>query len=511
MVIPCHCNGGVYMLGNAKDIKTAKISRKSFWTSIIRKLIKRLINTDIKEVIVCIIGIFISRSSIIGELFPCSIAFLCAYYYASLYHHTNQFSRTKRLSPLILILTIFSIATVKFEIKYILVCIFIYIYYTSVRKKKKTVLLYDIFAFSMILFTINFIIMTSKSFVFNHLLINIFESLFMISLTFLIKELIVAIRKKSFNSESIACFLAVAFISVLGFKEVQAMGFNILLYSVFSLMMLILAIGVVKEIYIMVKRNNAIKRRRKLKASSTIRMQTYPQDENDIDVCTDVSDSITSNISSQKLTAKVYYSRLAKEKNEVSGDNYFYRISGNKFFAILCDGMGTGTQAFNESKKAIDLIIKLLDVNFNEDQLINTVNSLLLLNLKDDRYVALDFAVIDFDTQELRFYKAGAAQSYLISEDEIRKFQASSLPAGILESFDCYHNKINVKENDIIIMITDGIADSIAEDVQKSLDKYLEIIKHKDPQSIADSILTYALRGCDKVIDDMTVLVIKIV
>jgi serine/threonine protein phosphatase PrpC len=501
------------MLENTKDIKTTNTTRKSYRTSVsIKKFIRALINSDVKELIICFIGIFISRSSIIGELFPCSIAFLCSYYYTSLYQRTNQFSRAKKPSLLILILTIFSIASVKFEIKYMLICIFIYIYYTSVRKGKKTVLLYDIFAFALILFTINFIIMIYEGYVLSFLLINIFEALFIISSSFLIKEVIVAIRKKNFNAESVACLLAIIFIAVLGFREVQAMGFNILLFIVFILMILILSIGFTKEIYIIIKRNYTAKEKRKSKIAQTSAEEQEKcfEDINDTIASMIYADTKLKQAISQKISAKAYCSRLTKQNSDISGDNFYYRNSNNKFFAILCDGMGTGQRAFNESKDAINLIIKLLDANFNEEQLVNTLNSLLLLNLKDDRYVALDFSVIDFNTSELRFYKAGAAHSYLISDDEVKRLQASSLPVGILESFNCYHNKINIKQDDLIIMITDGISDSIAEDEQKSLDKYLQIIKNKDPQNIADAVLNYALRGCDKVIDDMTVIVIKI-
>jgi serine phosphatase RsbU (regulator of sigma subunit) len=47
-------------------------------------------------------------------------------------------------------------------------------------------------------------------------------------------------------------------------------------------------------------------------------------------------------------------------------------------------------------------------------------------------------------------------------------------------------------------------------DEKKNLDKYLELMEGKDPQTIANSILSYALRGQDSVFDDMTVLVTKI-
>jgi len=62
----------------------------------------------------------------------------------------------------------------------------------------------------------------------------------------------------------------------------------------------------------------------------------------------------------------------------------------------------------------------------------------------------------------------------------------------------------------MLVMVTDGIIDSINLDPKKSLDKYLERIGEKDPQTIANLILSYALRGQKKIMDDMTVLVTKI-
>lgn len=697
------------MLENTKGMKKINLSRKSDRTSVnFKKLIKELINVDAKEIIICFIGLFISRSSIIGNLFPCSIAFLCSYYYVSLYHYTSKSFHTKRPSFIVLFLTLISIATVKFEIKYILICIFIYLYYMSVRKRKRTVLIFDIFAFSSILFTINFVTMMNKGFNLSFLLINVFETLFIISSTFLIREIIIAIRKNNFNAESTACLLAVIFISVLGIKEVQLLHFNVLMFLIFfsiifvssyispfigmalgvafgffnyaklnvsSFYMLALGLGgvscgllknkykplsgiifvatsslvliyfkninlylentaelglalitytiisfsfneklntlistgdfyekkaneaifkltklssAINELSIAYKRSFTDNKKTNLSKSKTVVSQleetseiindtiaemtyldiktkqarekieaiareekiiiksfdigdvnnstavvvTLSTERNLRDVSSIISDAIrtTSGINMKctekivemgrfyilrfnvlkKISAKAYYSKLTKENSEISGDNFSYGLTSNRFYGILCDGMGTGTKAFNESKNAINFMIKLLDANFNEQQMINTLNSLLLLNLEDDRYVALDLSIIDFDAHELRMYKAGAAHSYFISNGEVKKLQASSLPVGILESFDCYHNRLDIKEDDMIIMITDGIADSIANDEQKSLDKYLDIIKKKDPQSIADSILTYAIRGCDKVIDDMTVLVIKI-
>lgn len=768
------------MLENTKGMKKIKTSKALNKTSI---NLKDIVTTNIKEIVLYLICIFVSRSSIIGELFPCAIAFLCSYYYV------------KGPSIIALAISILSILSVKFELKYILICSFIYIYYLSIKNKKRSVLLFDILGFATILLTVNTVILMYNGFRLNIFLINMFETLFIISSTFVIKEVIIAVKKNSFNVESTACLLAIIFISVLGFREIQLLDFNILMYLIFfsivfvssyispfagmilgmafgffnytklnisAFYMLALGFGgmssgliknkykplsgilfiivsslilfyfknitlylenlselglavitytiisfsfndklnklisagdfyekkandaifkltklssainelslaykehsmpkfnpeeknvetavsnvnnlicincensercwqknynrtyysmiktannisksknvaddylksqcfnyrnVIKEIYKSLKNVDTTTKIKKdninnnevvlsqLRETSEIINDTIVEmsyvdikskiakerieeivkeekiiiksfDVSDIksnlgvvitisternlrDVCDIISSSIkkitglnmkcTEKIVStdkyfilrfnmlQKISAKAYYSKLTKEYSEISGDNYSYGISNNKYYSILCDGMGTGARAFNESKSAISLLTKLLDANFNEKQMINTLNSLLLLKLEDDRYVTLDFGIIDFDTHELRVYKAGAAQSYLISNNEITKIQSSSLPIGILDSFECYYNRLDIKPNDLFIMMTDGIVDSINEDEQKSLDKYLEIIKNKDPQSIANALLTYAVRGCNKIIDDMTVLVIKIV
>lgn len=81
---------------------------------------------------------------------------------------------------------------------------------------------------------------------------------------------------------------------------------------------------------------------------------------------------------------------------------------------------------------------------------------------------------------------------------------------GILDNFEYSSFKKEINIGDMVVMVTDGIIDSISQDPKKSLDKYLEFISSKDPQTVANSILSYALRGQDKVMDDMTVLVTKI-
>lgn len=214
--------------------------------------------------------------------------------------------------------------------------------------------------------------------------------------------------------------------------------------------------------------------------------------------------------SRKKINANSYYSRISKGNSIVSGDSFCYGTNDDKYYIILSDGMGSGTQAQNESKSTVDILSKLTEANFNEKQLIKTMNSLLLLKFEDERYTTIDLSIVDFIEHEVRFYKAGSAPTFLIKEKEIIRINSNSLPVGILEEMDYQFNQSKIKPGDIIVMVTDGIIDSINLNEGKSFEKYLNSIRNEEPQNMANLILAYAIRGCSEIIDDMTVIVTKV-
>lgn len=211
--------------------------------------------------------------------------------------------------------------------------------------------------------------------------------------------------------------------------------------------------------------------------------------------------------SKKKLKAKSYYARISKGNCRISGDSFSYGSTEDKYYMILSDGMGSGEKAFNESKSTVDILSKLTEANFQEKQLLKTMNSLLMLKFDDETYTTIDLSILDIDEHEIRFYKAGAAPSYMIKDDKVIIVDANSLPVGILDDADFQFNRSKISSGNIIVMVTDGIIDSINKFEEKSLERYLETIKHENPQNMANLILTYAMRGCKEIIDDMTVLI----
>lgn len=212
----------------------------------------------------------------------------------------------------------------------------------------------------------------------------------------------------------------------------------------------------------------------------------------------------------KRIKIRTYSASIVKDGSMVSGDSFAHAGRLDRYYTVLCDGIGSGEEACSESTGAVDLLSKFLYTDFSEEQILRTLNSILMIKLGDERFVTFDFNIIDYGLREVRLYKAGAAPTYIISGKNVDKISGKSLPLGILDNFEYSSFKKKINIGDIIIMVSDGIIDSIGLDEKKSLDKYLELILNKDPQTIANSILSYALRGQDKIIDDMTVLVTKI-
>ena len=213
-----------------------------------------------------------------------------------------------------------------------------------------------------------------------------------------------------------------------------------------------------------------------------------------------------------KLTTAV--SRLPKFGSNVSGDSFSFMNNGNgKYILTLSDGMGSGHNAAVQSKATVDLLESFLESGFDKDMAINLVNSVLVLGSEEDVTCTIDMSIVDLFSGEVEFVKIGAAPTYIRREAKVDIIRSASLPAGILPGIDAELARRNAGSGDMIIMVTDGIIDSMAgeEAGDRQLMKHIQSIESLNPQEVADSILTQASSCCaDKPCDDLTVLVAKI-
>ncbi len=526
---------------------------------------------------VLLLCFFISRQSIIGEIFPFAIVALCSYCYI------------KKPSFTVLLATMIGILSVKLDFVYIVMLLAIYLFFYNFKNdEKKPATLISIYA-ACVLFFSKTSILLFEDFSLNSLLLNLFEAIFVFSSISLINEGYELVKKINLNRkkgaihrpekarikqkfnevEMAATSSSTSTSNLVSHRSMLNKKVSLDLDSSFDKVSSIDSsdkessenevLKVLKN-----KKNilNNVRSKKALnifsdKAKKKIKEQLLWQNinlkffevmsEEDDKIClsfTVKSDKtskesieaitlIVRNMcgvrikctekvvvaknyyvlkfkSIKKVKVKTYAATATKDGSEVSGDSYAHASRSDKYYIVLCDGIGSGEEAYSESNGAVGMLSRFLYTDFTEDQIMKTLNSLLLLKFDEERYVTFDLQIIDYSLKEVRLYKAGASPSYILSGETVEKIESHSLPMGILENFEYNVFKRVVRKDDVIIMVSDGIIDSINLDSKKSLDKYLEIIAHDDPQTMANSILSYALRGQSKIIDDMTVLVTKI-
>lgn len=140
------------------------------------------------------------------------------------------------------------------------------------------------------------------------------------------------------------------------------------------------------------------------------------------------------------------------------------RLPDGSRAVILSDGMGHGTPAAAGSRTAAETLRKLLKQGIPTARAIREVNRYLLERSskveEKEFFATVDLVIIDQISGRAKFYKMGAAPSYLIRGRRIRKIQQPALPVGILPGIRLTHVSTRLLPGDVIVMVSDGICDS---------------------------------------------------
>ncbi len=205
---------------------------------------------------------------------------------------------------------------------------------------------------------------------------------------------------------------------------------------------------------------------------------------------------------------------VAKDGKWLSGDSHRTLDLGGRYAVALSDGMGNGEKALEESKTTLELIEQLLRMGVNESIAIKTVNSVLLLRSTEEMFATLDISLIDTFNAKTKFIKVGSIPTFIKRNNKIQVISANNLPVGILNDIDIDIISAELKEGDLLIMMTDGVYESARTVNNKELwiSRLLKEITTNDPQEFADLLLEMVIRKQNgEIHDDMTVLVAKVV
>ncbi len=204
--------------------------------------------------------------------------------------------------------------------------------------------------------------------------------------------------------------------------------------------------------------------------------------------------------------------QLAKENQIVSGDSITnFRYGNDKYYVIVCDGMGSGSDAGKESRITIRLLEELLRDGFSAKTAIEMVNSSLAMGIEKEFFSSVDLLCVNLMTGAAEFYKIGSCKSFIKHGNSIDTVFAPSLPAGILPEVHISCISKRLEPEDIIIMMTDGAEGNCfgylsGERVKKVIDS-----DDNSMDDLAAAIINASkIKGIKKVRDDITVAAIKI-
>lgn len=206
--------------------------------------------------------------------------------------------------------------------------------------------------------------------------------------------------------------------------------------------------------------------------------------------------------------------KLSKDGNELSGDSQsLHQLKDGHFVAILSDGMGHGSKASAQSKTTVNILEKLLESGVGSDFAVKMVNSVLLLRSPEESFATVDLTIIDLYTARGEFIKIGAAATYVKRGREVWSIQSTSLPAGILASVDLERTSLQLQQDDLVVMVTDGIVDSKQNQPDKEdwMVRALRQIEVASPEALGEYLLNLAKINQGGIpTDDMTVIVLQV-
>lgn len=169
---------------------------------------------------------------------------------------------------------------------------------------------------------------------------------------------------------------------------------------------------------------------------------------------------------------------------------------GNFYYIVLCDGMGTGPGAVQEGQQAGNMLRKLLSCGFPPEHALSSLNSLCALRDRAGA-VTVDLAQIALDTGRVTLYKWGAAPSYLVSYEGVKKLGTVSPPPGMWVSGGLeVRCSLTLRKGQMLLLVSDGIRE----------EQVLESCK----DSVSPSVLAEALLKASTSQDDATVVTVQL-
>lgn len=204
------------------------------------------------------------------------------------------------------------------------------------------------------------------------------------------------------------------------------------------------------------------------------------------------------------------YAKKMKDGETESGDNFsFARPDRGHLLMSLSDGMGSGPAAAYESRTSIELLEQFTEAGFSAEAAAAMINGAMIGRSEERIITTLDVCRFDLYKGYLSYLKAGCASSFVRCRDGVEIISSENLPLGIFHETDFDKGTKKLYDENVIVMITDGVLDRLNGKLpEERFARLLMEIESRNPKEIADRLMRYVILASDQPIrDDMTILV----
>lgn len=188
---------------------------------------------------------------------------------------------------------------------------------------------------------------------------------------------------------------------------------------------------------------------------------------------------------------------------EVGGDYYdFFESANDKFGFVIADVSGKGISAafiMAEVKGIFETLSRIID---SPKEILVKANQVLRDTLSRNNFVSALYGMIDLKNEKLYLARAGHCPALLLRDSSVLEFKPEGMGLG-LTSNDLFERTIEeqviqLKDNDTIILYTDGITEAKNKELDDFGDNRLSKLVIDNAERSADEI-------ANKIIHDVTV------
>ena len=196
-----------------------------------------------------------------------------------------------------------------------------------------------------------------------------------------------------------------------------------------------------------------------------------------------------------------------KSGEKICGDSSLTFNGDDRFYSVVCDGMGSGNDAAVVSRICLAFTEKMLTGGNRTDVTLSMLNNF-VRSKAGECPAAMDVLSVDLLNGDGIFTKCGAAPSYVLRKNRIFKITSRTPPIGIMERQRHDSLDFSFRSGDVFLMISDGaLCETMSDD---EFDRKIgELLRYGDgdtSETVAERILAFAVENAVRS-DDVTVVV----